>query len=58
MIINLRAEAAPDILGTAVREGLAAAVKKFPTLEARFDHPEHFRPGKPTPTHRLEELQA
>lgn len=58
LIINLRAEAAPDVLGTAVREGLAAAAKQFPTLEATLDHLEHFRPGKPTPTHRIEKLPA
>jgi G3E family GTPase len=58
LIINLRAEAAPDVLGTAVRESLAAAAKKFPTLEATLDHLEHFRPGKPTPTHRMEKLPA
>jgi G3E family GTPase len=56
LIINLRAEAAPDVLGTAVREGLDAAQKKFPTLKAIIDHLEHFRPGKPTPTHRIKEL--
>jgi G3E family GTPase len=54
LIINLRAEAAPDVLGTAVREGLAEAVKVFPTLKATMDHLEHFRPGKPSPTHRFE----
>ena len=58
LIINLRAEAAPDVLGTAVREALAAAAKKFPTLQATLDDLEHFRPGKPTPTHRLERLPA
>ncbi|HMJ92381.1 MAG TPA: GTP-binding protein [Candidatus Acidoferrum sp.] len=58
LIINLRAEAAPDALGTAVREGLAAATKKFPTLTATMDHLEHFRPGKPTPTHRIRQLSA
>ncbi|HOY59904.1 MAG TPA: GTP-binding protein [Verrucomicrobiota bacterium] len=58
LIINLRAEAAPDVLGTAVREGLATAAKKFPAVEATLDHLEHFRPGKPTPTHRLEKLPA
>jgi G3E family GTPase len=58
LIINLRAEAAPDVLGTAVREGLAATAKKFPTLVATVDHLEHFRPGKPTPTHRIEALSA
>jgi G3E family GTPase len=58
LIINLRAEAAPDLLGTAVREGLAAASKKFPALRATLDHLEHFRPGKPTPTHRIQRLRA
>jgi G3E family GTPase len=54
VIINLRAEAAPDVLGTAVREALAAAAEKFATLQATLEHLEHFRPGKPTPTHRFE----
>ena len=57
LIINLRAEAAPDVLGTAVREGLEATAKKF-SLVATLDHLEHFRPGKPTPTHRIEALSA
>ena len=56
LIINVRAEAAPDVLGTAVREGLSAATKKFPGMKATVDHLEHFRPGKPTPTHRIEQL--
>lgn len=58
LILNLRAEAAPDVLGTTVREGLAAAAKKFPGLQATLDHLEHFRPGKPTPTHRIKRLPA
>ena len=58
LIINLRAEAAPELLAAAVREGLVAAAAKFPTLEAELDHLEHFRPGKPTPTHRIENLSA
>jgi hypothetical protein len=58
VIINLRAEAAPEALGSVVREGLAATTKNFPTLVATIDHLEHFRPGKPTPTHRIEVLPA
>ena len=58
LIINLRAEAAPDVLGTAVREGLAAAAGKFATLTATLDHLEHFRPGKPMPTHRFKRAVA
>ena len=52
LIINLRAEAPPDVLGQTVRDGLAAAAKSFSTLKATLDHLEHFRPGRPTPTHR------
>ena len=57
LIVNLRAEAAPDVLGTAVREALAASAKAFPTLNATLDHLEHFRPGKPNPTHRFKTAQ-
>ena len=56
LLINLRAEAAPDLLAIAVREALATTASRFPTLDARLDHLEHFRPGKPTPTHRFESL--
>jgi G3E family GTPase len=58
LIINLRAEAAPDVLGNAVREGLATTSGRFSGLKAEIDHFEHFRPGKPTPTHRLQGLTA
>lgn len=57
-IINLRAEASPDVLVAAVREGLLATLEKLPGLQATLDHLEHFRPGKPTPTHRIEQLPA
>ncbi len=53
LVINLRAEAAPDVLGTAVREALARAAQSFPSLSATLDRLEHFRPGKPSPTHRF-----
>lgn len=56
LIINLRAEAAPGVLGEAVREGLAEAAQGFPGLTATLDHLEHFRPGKPEPTHRVTEM--
>ena len=54
LIINLREEAAPGILHSAVREAMAASVVAFPGLKATFANLEHFRPGKPTPTHRFE----
>ena len=58
LIINLRAEGAPDVLGSVVREGIESAAKGFPMLLATLDHLEHFRPGKPTPTHRIEQMPA
>lgn len=56
LIVNLRAEAAPDVLGRAVREGLDDVVGGFRGLKLTLDHLEHFRPGKPTPTHRINTL--
>lgn len=58
LIVNLRAEAAPNVLGMAVGESLATVARQFPDLSATVDHLEHFRPGKPTPTHRVEHLAA
>jgi hypothetical protein len=58
LIINLRAEAAPDVLGTAVHEALAAAARKFATLRVTTERLEQFRPGKPMPTHRFEKVAA
>lgn len=58
LILNLRAEAAPDVLGAVVRDGLAVAAGSVPGLTATLDHLEHFRPGKPTPTHRMGALPA
>jgi hypothetical protein len=58
LTINLRVEAAPHILGAAMREGLIASAAAFPNLSATLDHLEHFRPGKPTPTHRITRLTA
>jgi G3E family GTPase len=52
LIINLRAEDAPDTLAGAVRESLRVVQEQFPTLEVQLHHLEHFRPGRPTPTHR------
>ena len=52
LIVNLRAEADPASLMSAVKDGLDEATLKFFGLKATLDHEEHFRPGKPTPTHR------
>ena len=52
LILNLRAEADPERLKA---EALAAleAVAARASATHRVEHLEHFRPGKPTPTHRL-----
>ena len=52
LIVNLRAEASPDVLAETVKESVPAVAAKFPTLLAKLDHLEHFRPGRPNPTHR------
>ena len=53
LIINLRAEGDPETLRAAVETALAAAPAQ---LTASLDHLEHFRPGKPEPTHRVTDL--
>jgi G3E family GTPase len=52
LIVNLRAEAPPELLAAAVGEAVPAVVTCFPTLQATLIHEEHFRPGRPIPTHR------
>jgi G3E family GTPase len=54
LLINLRAEAAPDVLDAVVRDALATTEKTLSGVRAAVDHLERFRPGKPTPTHRFE----
>ena len=53
LIVNLRAEAEPSILADAVRNAIEQLTVKFDGLATRIDHLEHFKPGKPTPTHRV-----
>ncbi len=52
LILNLRAEAHPDILRSAVVDALGAAVAAT-AIRTRIEHMEHFQPAPPTPTHRL-----
>ncbi len=58
LIVNVRAEAAPETLHTAVVDSVAALAVAHPGLTARLEHEEHFRPGKPQPTHRLTAFTA
>ncbi len=52
LIVNLRAEAAPEVLAEALKHATGELAGAFPGLLARVEHLEHFRPGRPTPTHR------
>jgi len=53
LLLNLRAEADPEILHSVVTRAVLALMEKSPDLFARMEHCEHFRPGKPQPTHRM-----
>jgi hypothetical protein len=53
LIINLRAEAPPEILRDSVQKGIASLSEHFHGVGATLEHLEHFRPGKPQPTHRM-----
>jgi len=53
LVVNLRAEAAPELLRDTVRDALDGLAESFAGLSATLEHMEHFRPGKPQPTHRL-----
>lgn len=50
LILNLRAEADPDLLRRATEEALEAL---GPELTAAIEHLEHFRPARPQPVHRM-----
>ena len=53
LILNLRAEADPEVLKSLVTAALADAARAVPGLRLDVEHLEHFRPGKPEPTHRM-----
>ncbi len=53
VIVNLRAEADPSLLSAAVSEALPEVLAQFAGMQASLEHLEHFRPGKPVPTHRV-----
>jgi len=57
LILNLRAEAAPETLREAVVGAVESLAAAAPGLTARIEHLEHFRPGKPQPTHRIEVMK-
>jgi len=58
LTVNLRAEATPEKLHTAVRGAIVAVAREFPGMLTEFAHLQYFRPGKPVPTHRITSLAA
>ncbi len=58
ILLNIRAEAAPEILNQAVAETVESVVGNKHHLSPRITHSEHFRPGMPQPTHRLTEIPS
>lgn len=50
LLVNLRAEADPDILRNEVAEALANLA---PEITVAMEHTEAFKPGKPQPTYRM-----
>lgn len=52
LTINMRAEAAPELLKQIVEEALQETIASFLGVKAEQSHLEAFRPGKPQPTHR------
>lgn len=55
LTINMRAEAAPETLRDIVTAAMERCASAYPTLSWQVQHIEFFRPGKPTPTHRVTE---
>ena len=53
LLLNIRAEVDPDTLERAADAGLEQAIAIGAGLRFRINHLEHFRPGMPTPTHRV-----
>ena len=56
LILNFRAEANPETLASIVRQALTAVARRFAGLRIVLEDQEYFRPGKPTPAHRIAHL--
>jgi G3E family GTPase len=52
LILNVRAELDPERLRSAVDRSLGSNRAVFPGVRLEMRHVEHFRPGRPVPTHR------
>ena len=53
LILNLRAEGDPELLKVLAMPAVDAAATAAGGVRATVEHVEHFRPGRPNPTHRL-----
>ncbi|MDF1755977.1 MAG: GTP-binding protein [Verrucomicrobiales bacterium] len=56
LLLNIRAEIDPETLERAADSALEEAIAINRGLLFKIDHLEHFRPGMPTPTHRMTEV--
>lgn len=57
LIVNLRAEADPEVLRTLVQE-VFEALRRDDGLALEIEHLESFSPARPTPTHRLQASES
>lgn len=53
LVVNLRAEADPEVLKRVTEDALAALGRSEEGIRAAMEHLEHFRPSRPVPTHRM-----
>ena len=53
LTLNLRAEGLPETLHEASVRALEACATKHPHSRITWEHTEFFKPGRPTPTHRI-----
>ena len=58
LILNLRAEAEPELLHELVRTEMQRAEKRRAGLSLVLEHEEHFSPAPPRPTERVTSAQA
>ena len=58
LIVNARVELPPERIYEAVSASLSEMSERYRGLKLHLEHEEHFRPGKPQPTHRLSQLTS
>lgn len=56
ILLNLRGEADPAQLESIARSAVSKLLGTDPELRCEIEHLEQFRPGRPVPTHRIEEV--